>query len=45
MRRYEATKYHTYARECLRQAEAAETPAKREKLIALSRIWMESGFE
>ena len=44
MKRYEARKYHTYARECLRQAEAAGTPERREKLIELSRIWMQAAL-
>jgi predicted secreted protein len=35
----EATKYRAYARECLRQAEAAEKPEARQKLIELSRVW------
>jgi hypothetical protein len=44
MKRYEATKYQSYARECLRQAEAADTPERREKLLELSRIWMEAAL-
>ena len=44
MKRYEATKYHSYARECLRQAEAADEAEKRQKLIELSRIWMEAAL-
>jgi len=37
---FEANKYHAYARECLRQAETAEKPEAREKLMELSRVWM-----
>ena len=44
MTRYEAKKYHAYALECLRQAEAADTPDAREKLIDLSRVWMEAAL-
>jgi hypothetical protein len=44
MTRYEAKKYQGYARECLRQAEAASTPDAREKLIELSHIWMEAAL-
>ena len=44
MTRYEAKKYQGYARECLRQAEAANTPDAREKLIELSRVWMEAAL-
>jgi len=44
MTRYEAKKYQGYARECLRQAEAADTSDTREKLIELSRIWMEAAL-
>jgi hypothetical protein len=43
-KRSEATKYYAYARECLRQAEAADTPDKRDKLIELSRIWVEAAL-
>jgi hypothetical protein len=44
MTRYEANKYEGYARECLRQAEVANTPDAREKLIELSRIWMKAAL-
>ena len=44
MTRYEAKKYQGYARECLRQAEAANTPDAREKLVELSRVWMEAAL-
>jgi hypothetical protein len=40
----EAKKCHVYARECLRQAEAADTPDARERLIELSRVWMEAAL-
>jgi hypothetical protein len=40
----EATKYYAYARECLRQAEAADTADRREKLIELSRVWVEAAL-
>jgi hypothetical protein len=42
MTHYEAKKYYAYARECLRQAETAEKADAREKLIELSRVWMEA---
>ena len=44
MTRYEAKKYHAYARECLRLAETADKPDTREKLIELSRVWMEAAL-
>ena len=44
MTRYEAKKYHGYARECLRLAETADKPDTREKLIELSRVWMEAAL-
>jgi hypothetical protein len=44
MTRNEAKKYHAYARECLRQAETADKLDAREKLIELSRIWMEAAL-
>jgi hypothetical protein len=44
MKRFEARKYHTYASECLRHAEAADTLDRRKKLIDLSRIWMEAAL-
>jgi hypothetical protein len=44
MTRYEAQKYHAYARECLRLAEAADKADQREKLIELSRVWMEAAL-
>jgi hypothetical protein len=37
---FEANKYHAYARECLRQSEAAGKAETRKKLIELSRVWM-----
>jgi hypothetical protein len=39
---YEAKKYRAYARECLQLAEKAASSQVREKLIALSRVWMEA---
>jgi len=36
----EAKKYHTYACECLRLAEAADRSEDREKLVELARICM-----
>ena len=39
-----ANKYHAYARECLKLAETATTPDIREKLIELSRVWMEAAL-
>jgi hypothetical protein len=44
MTRYEAQKYHAYARECLRLAEAADKPDTREKLIELSQVWLEAAL-
>ena len=41
MTRYEAKKYHAYARECLRLAETADKVETRNKLVELSRVWME----
>jgi hypothetical protein len=40
----EAKKYHAYARECLEQAEKADTPEMRDKLIELSRVWLEAAL-
>ena len=40
----EAQKYHAYARECLQQAERAERSDVRERLIELSRAWMEAAL-
>jgi hypothetical protein len=40
----EAKKYHAYARECLKLAEAAGRPDHREKLIELSKVWMEAAI-
>jgi ribosomal protein L20 len=37
---HEANKYFAYARECVRQAEQAQTAERRGKLIELARIWM-----
>jgi hypothetical protein len=40
----EAKKYHDYARECLRLAEEATQSDVRERLIELSRVWMEAAL-
>jgi hypothetical protein len=40
----EAKKYHAYARECLEQAEKADTLEIRERLIELSRVWLEAAL-
>jgi hypothetical protein len=40
----EAKKYHAYARECLRMAEMSDRSDDREKLIELSRVWMEAAL-
>jgi hypothetical protein len=40
----EAKKYHAYARECLKQAEKAERPDHREKLIELSKVWTQAAM-
>jgi hypothetical protein len=40
----EAEKYHDYARECIRLAEQAKTAEHREKLLDLSRAWMEAAL-
>jgi hypothetical protein len=38
----EAKKYHGYARECLKLAEESAQPDICERLIELSRVWMEA---
>jgi hypothetical protein len=35
-------KYRGYARECRKQAEHADTLERREKLVALARVWDEA---
>jgi hypothetical protein len=40
----EAKKYHAYARECLKLAEEATRPDVRERLVELSRVWMEAAL-
>jgi hypothetical protein len=40
----ETKEYHAYARECLRLAEEASKPSDREKLLELSRAWMEAAL-
>jgi hypothetical protein len=40
----EAKKYHGYARECLRLAEEADKPETRQRLVELSRTWMEAAL-
>lgn len=40
----EAKKYHDYARECLKLAEEATRSDVRERLIELSRVWMEAAL-
>jgi hypothetical protein len=40
----EAKKYHSYARECVRLAEQAETLERRDKLSDLARVWMEAAL-
>jgi hypothetical protein len=40
----EARTYHAYARECLKLAEEAEHADIRQKLIELSRAWMEAAL-
>jgi hypothetical protein len=40
--RREAEKYRSYARECLRQAEQAETEERRDKLFNLARVWVDA---
>ena len=40
----EAEKYHIYARECLRLAETVDRSDDREKLVELSRVWMEAAL-
>jgi hypothetical protein len=44
MKLAEAKRYHAYARECLRLAEAADKSDDREKLIELSRLWTEAAL-
>jgi hypothetical protein len=41
----EAKKYHAYARECLKLAEETTRPDVRERLVELSRVWMEAALE
>jgi hypothetical protein len=41
----EAKKYHAYARECLKLAEEDTRPDVRERLVELSRVWMEAALE
>jgi hypothetical protein len=41
----EAKKYLAYARECLQLAEKADTADIRERLLELSRAWMEAALE
>jgi hypothetical protein len=40
----EAKKYQAYARECLELAEQADSAETRQKLIELSRVWMEAAL-
>ena len=40
----EAKKYHDYARECLELAEEAARSDVSERLIELSRVWMEAAL-
>jgi hypothetical protein len=40
----EAKKYHGYARECRRLAEAATSADQQAKLKELSRIWLEAAL-
>jgi hypothetical protein len=40
----EAVKYRGYARECLKQAKHADTSERREKLVALARVWNEAAI-
>jgi hypothetical protein len=40
----EAKKYHAYACDCIRLAETADKPDIRERLIELSRVWMEAAL-
>jgi hypothetical protein len=40
----DAKKYHAYARECLELAEQADSAETRQKLIELSRVWMEAAL-
>lgn len=40
----EAKTYHAYARECLKLAEEAEHADIRQRLIELSRAWMEAAL-
>jgi hypothetical protein len=40
----EAKKYHAYARECLKLAEEETRRDVRERLVELSRVWMEAAL-
>lgn len=42
--RFEADKYYAYARECLRQAEEAESDTTRDKLLDLARVWTQAAL-
>jgi hypothetical protein len=37
-----AQKYRGYARECLRQAEEADTSERRDKLLEIARVWADA---
>jgi hypothetical protein len=41
----DATKYRGYARECVRQAEQADKPERRNKLLELARVWDAAAFD
>jgi hypothetical protein len=38
----ETAKYLGYARECLKQAEEAESQQRRDKLVELAQVWMKA---
>jgi hypothetical protein len=42
--RFEADKYRAYARECLRQAEEADSETTRDKLLDLARVWTQAAW-
>jgi hypothetical protein len=42
--RSEADKYYAYARECLKQAEHADSESKRDRLLELARVWTQAAL-
>jgi hypothetical protein len=40
----EANKYHTYAQECFRLAEEANSTERRDKLLELASVWTDAAI-